>query len=493
MVSRWRHPLAGFALAVAGGCLWSLVLERDPAPWLAWLALVPLVLLLAFERHGALWGWLHGIVFWLVSIRWIAPTLVTFGGIPPALSWVLLCLLAAYLALQHAIFVGLGSKVFRRSVVWALVALPGLWVGLEWLRGVAFGGFPWNLAAYAWTEMPGALPFAAWGGAWGVSWAIVFTNLGLALAAHRRQLAPAALGVLLPLLGLALAGRFSRPEPGSPLAPEIAVLQPNASLEHQDGEDVRSNYRKVVGLAETACAEGPALLLWPESAAWPFIYGRSPELERDLDRLVDRGCEVIFNTVSLEGETMFNSALLVGGEGVEGRYDKRQLVPWGERVPLSDVFPFIGKLARQAGEFTAGERLGLMPWQGETIGMAICYEVIFPAAVAEQVQAGASVLATVTNDAWYGDTAAPWQHFRAARFRAAENRRPLVRAALTGVSAIVGPRGEVVAQLGVGEEGLLRRQVAGRREIPPFTRAPWLVPLAGVVLTGCAIVSSRRK
>ncbi len=158
-----------------------------------------------------------------------------------------------------------------------------------------------------------------------------------------------------------------------------------------------------------------------------------------------------------------NSALIVDGGGIAGRYDKRHLVPYGEHVPLADWLPFMGRVARAAGDFTPGSSLGLLPWGEERIAAAICYEIIFPGAVAQQVRAGGSLLVTVTNDAWYGDTTAPWQHFRAARFRAAENRRPVVRAALTGVSGLIDRRGAVKGRLGVGEEGVLAGRVAGSR------------------------------
>jgi apolipoprotein N-acyltransferase len=120
--------------------------------------------------------------------------------------------------------------------------------------------------------------------------------------------------------------------------------------------------------------------------------------------------------------------------------------------------------------------------------VAICFEVTFPEEVADLVQAGATVLVTVTNDAWYGDTAAPWQHLRAARFRAAESRRPLLRAAITGVSAVIGPDGSLRGELGVGERGVLSAMVVGRRDVSPYSRAPRLVPALASVLGLFAIL-----
>jgi apolipoprotein N-acyltransferase len=167
--------------------------------------------------------------------------------------------------------------------------------------------------------------------------------------------------------------------------------------------------------------------------------------------LAQSGCSVLLNTVleSEEGDT--NSALLISSTGKPRRYDKRHLVPFGEFVPMAGWLPFLDKLARNAGDFAAGEGPALLRWGEQEIGAAICFEIVYPAPLAEQVRHGATVIVTITNDAWYGDSSAPWQHFRAARFRAAENRRTVLRAAITGVSAIIGPDGSVQQFLGVGD------------------------------------------
>ena len=178
---------------------------------------------------------------------------------------------------------------------------------------------------------------------------------------------------------------------------------------------------------------------------------------------------------------------MVSAEGPVGSYAKRKLVPWGEYIPLKDVLPFMGKVARAAGDFTPGSDLGLMPWGDERLAPAICYEVIFGSAVAEQVRAGATLLVTITNDAWYGDTWAPFQHFRAARFRAAENRRPLIRAALTGISGLIDRRGHVTGRLGVGERGVLRGRIAGSQDLSPYSREP----MGGAGVERCCWRSSR--
>lgn len=466
-------------LAVVGGLAWGLCFGPEPTSWLSWVALVPLVLLLGRPRP-LLWGWLHGIVFWGVSMPWLIDTLRTYGGLPIVFSWIAFALLIVFLGSGHALFAWLGARLKHRGG-WALYgAVPALWVVLELVRGLPIDRFPWNLAAYAWVDVPGVLPLASWIGAFGVSGLVVLVAVCLAEGLLRRRPDKAAWGVLAVVSLLVLAGRFAFAEPVGERR-TVLVVQPNTPIITPD--EGWLHYQRLVDMSTKACeGAGPGLLIWPESAVWPFNYVRSPQVRADVAELVAAGCPVILGAAFFEGQDVYNAALLVGPGGEMGRYAKRRLVPYGEYVPLSKMLPFIGTLARAVGNFTPGHEVGLLPWEDERLAMAICYEVVFPAAVAEQVQAGATALVTITNDAWYGDTAAPHQHFRAVRFRAAENRRPMMRAALTGISALVDARGAVRSELGVGEEDVIVGRLAGIRTLSPYTRAPWLVPSLALLL-----------
>ncbi len=412
----------------------------------------------------------------------------------------MLLLLAGYLALFHLAFCALGARLWRSGGLLAVAGAAALWVGLEWLREHLISGFPWNLAAYAAVETPGLLPLASWVGSFGLSFLVLLANGGLARAAVRGRWRTWAWAAAVPLVVLAWGARWAAPGPpgapgGGPAGGEVRVLQPNiASLGEWSPAANRDNYRRLIRLSLAACGEGGALLVWPESAAWPYSYEEDGFLRRDLRSLAERGCPVLLNSTTRAGERYFNSALLVDGGGAVGRYDKRHLVPYGEYVPApARLLPFVGKVARSAGDFAPGGRAAPIAWGRESIGTSICFEIIFPGEVAEMVRAGATVLATITNDSWYGDSSAPWQHFRAARFRAAENRRPLVRAAITGVSGVIAADGSVVEALGIFEEGWIARRVAGRRDLAPFTRAPWLVPLLCSLFAGFAILRAARS
>ncbi len=500
-------------LAPVAGALWATAFGVHGQVIAPWLSLAPLFLLLAGRRSRSAFGlgWLHGTAFWLVSIPWIVPTLRTYGGLAPWLAALLLLALALYLGLYTAIFAALGTNLWRRGDLLALAALPALWVALEWLRGWLFSGFPWNLAGYAWTEVAGALPLAAWIGVWGVSYLVVFANGSVARVVADRSWRPAG-WLLVPLLLLPVGGRWAVPPSGiealagdgatsgvdglpdavpeAPWGSPVRVIQPAIYNQvRYDPQVTSDDIQRLFALSRRACDVPGALLVWPESAAWPYELGRDPLYREDVERLAARGCPVLLNSTTETADgRYFNSAYLVGPRGVLARYDKRHLVPFGEYVPLKGVFSFLDRLARNAGDYSAADRVRLLPWSGNRLGMAICFEVTFPDEVAELARAGATALVTITNDAWYGDTSAPWQHFRAARWRAAETRRPLVRAAITGVSAVIGPDGSVRRLLGVGEEGVLRARIVGRSDLSPFARRPWAVPAAAALLAAFAIV-----
>lgn len=544
-------PLAPYLVALAGGLLWGAAFGRTP--WLisGWLVLAPLIVLLGHPKAGRL-AFLHGLAAWTLALSWIPGTLIGFGGLPKPAAIVCLLILASYLALYQLAFARFGRALWLRGGAWALLGLPALWVALEWLRGHLIGGFPWNLAAYAWVDVPGALPLSAWIGAFGISFLVLFANVGVALAwrqpsaspgyadlrpappeksagetpAHpgttRIRLAPLALAILIPLLLLGVAGRsahrwvlghhIERMEAGD-FGRAVRIVQPNLPIRKDwDPQEAYRDYKKAIDLASESCEPG-ALVVLPESALWPFSYERDPVVQSDLAALTARGCSVIFNAQTEAGEAaIFNSAYLLapapaGQAPIASRYDKRHLVPFGEYIPFSAVLGWVGRMARGIGEYTPGTAPTLLPWNGgpgpdpsaagsiatshDRIGMAICYEVVYPEEVAELSQVGATLLATVTNDAWYGDTAAPHQHLRAARFRAAENRKTLLRAGLTGISALIAPDGSERQRIALGTTGVIRAHVWGESEITPYARAPWLPPLLCSVGALFAIIRRR--
>ncbi len=482
-------------VALAGALAWALCFHGDTGPVvLSWLALAPIVWLLP-QRRGFLLGSLHGVIYWLAAVPWVAHAIGVFGGLPRSLALVLLLGLAIYLALYQVVWVFVGRRLLLAGRDHtALFTLPALWVALEWLRGPVLTGFPWNLAAYAWVDFPGALALSSWGGAWLVSFLVVFVNMGVGLAVLRRRPVLALVPALLALLVLAVAGRWAVPEHEAQGSISVRLIQPNTGiLDWQDSEAILDAYRELLELSWKACDRPGVLILGPESAAFPFVFERDRRLVSDLDALASKGCSVLLNSIHRTETEVFNSAFLVSDREETGRYDKQHLVPWGEYVPLADFLPFVGTLAREAGNFTAAEELRLLTLGEQKLGVSICFEIVFPDEVVERVREGASILVTLTNDAWYGDSSAPRQHYRAARFRAAETRRTVLRAALTGISAIIAPDGSPMELLPLGEHGILQARVGGKTEVSPFVRRPWLVPSVCSLISLFAILFAFRR
>ena len=300
----WRSLWLGFA--VAGGVLWAGCFGISAFRIAPWIALAPLFLL--FDRRGAtalVFAW--GVAYWAISLHWIVPTMVTFGGLSAALTWPLFGLLAATLALYPTAVVALTGRVWRspRPLV-GMLAVAATWVALEWVRSWMLTGFPWNLAAYAWLEVPGALAASTLLGAYGVSFLVVWANAGVARGLADRDWRPLAWGLLVPLAVLGTAWRWNERAlaDGSSRSGvlEARVLQPDIpNLTVWDPARNASDYRRLIAQSLEACDRPGTLLVWPESAAWPRRLGEDARLEQDLRELGRRGCSVILNTARREG------------------------------------------------------------------------------------------------------------------------------------------------------------------------------------------------
>ncbi len=483
-------------LAIAAGGLWGAGFLEPQRPLATLLAPVAVAFLLPETTRPFLRGWLCGVVAWTVSLSWIAPTVVTFGLLPGWVGGLALALLAGYLALFHGAFVAVGSRLWQQGG-WRLhLGVPATWVLLELARGWLLTGFPWNPASHLWMELPGFLHAAALLGSWGLSFVVIGVGVGVARGISTRTPIVATATLLAYAALLAAGARFGAAEELERSAQlEVRILQPNSPARPVfDPRVVEADYRRLQQMSQEACWPR-TLLIWPESAAWPFSWQEDRFLREQIFHLNQQGCAVLFNTPYTVGERTFNSTLLVtpeAGTDEPERYDKRHLVPFGEYVPLARWIPLLPRIARAAGDFAAAEAPRLLSWRGEALGVAICYEVVFPFEVAALVRQGATVLVTVTNDSWYGMTAAPWQHLRAARFRAAELRRWMLRSAITGISARIDPFGEIRDSLGVGALGTIAATVEGIRTTTVFSAVPWLVPVLSLLCVSGAWISKRR-
>lgn len=487
--------------ALAGGGVLALAFPKPGLHPLAWLALVPL--LLAVRGRDAWRAWLLGMGFGLVlragTLYWLTHAMTRFGG----LSWPLALLatgaLAAYLALYQGAFAVVAARTELRDASGA-VLLAATWTGLEMLQGILFSGFPWALLGYAGGGWAPLLQVADVAGVWGLGFLVVLVNVALAaLVLHGRSgLRPAALAGLAVALAVgygsfrlatappAPTGRLldaagtasALPEgPGGSL--DVGVVQGNVSQDRKwDPASRAALVDRHLELSRRAMEAGADLVVWPESS-WPDPLG----VERDIDArrrigelAADHGAGVLVGSVHVDDDgEVANAAVLFGPDGgLAGRYDKVHLVPFGEYLPLRDWLPdSLGPLVQAVGALRPGEaeqRLLGEDVEGlPRLGLAICYEIVFPGLVRRGTERGAELLVTITNDAWYGTTSGPYQHYSMARFRAVENRRWLVRAANTGISGIIDPWGREASRSRLDTRAVL---VAGVR--PGSARAPYL-------------------
>ena len=451
--------------------------------WLAWFALVPLLSSLntLSPKESFRLGILAGLVHYLTLMYWIAYTLKTFGHLPLYIGIPILFLFCSYLALYLGIFSWTMVKLTPKPVL-SLLVIPVFWVSLEYIRSHLLSGFPWELIGYSQYKLLHLIQISDIFGVYGLSFLVVFCNatilmvflffrkrkwLGTKVNKHLAAGAVSVFGIV--FIGvwfygtqrinwidqLASISAFSR----------ISIIQGNIDQEIKwDPRFQIATTDKYIGLSLQAKKENPDLIVWPETAT-PFYFLYDIALTKRVQKGIKKtGTSFLFGSPSFKPVAnivkYYNSAyLLDSGAMVLGRYDKAHLVPFGEYIPFKKWFPFLGKIIEQVGDFWPGKPGHAIDWGEYRLGMLICYEIIFPTLAREMVKNKASLLINITNDAWYGKTSAPHQHFSMAVFRAVENRRALVRSANSGISGFIDPAGRIVSSSPLFKDAVMTRSI----------------------------------
>ncbi len=439
----------------------------------------------ARSRRGAFGtGWWFGLGHFSVGLYWIAHALLVepekFGWMIPfatlGLGGVLAC------------FTGVATLLARQSGVEGAGRVPMLaatWTLMEWVRSWAFTGFPWNPVGSVWDPVLPILQIGAVAGIFGLSWFTVVVATLPALAGdalpRRVRLAALAKAVAFPLILYAWGSARLADAPSQVVdGVTLRLVQANIGQSHKWRDDLRlAHFQAHLELSQSPGLDAVTAVVWPETAA-AFFLDLDERRRAEASTAAPPGGWLLAGAprVAQEPFQVWNSLLAIGPDArLGGIYDKVHLVPFGEYVPLRGLLPQALNIG--GADFTPGPGLRTMTLPGlPPFSPLVCYEAIFPGAVVGRDQPRPHWLLNITNDAWFGLSAGPYQHLASARMRAIEEGLPLVRVANTGISAVFDGLGRPVARLGLGERGVVDAPLPKALADPtPFGRWGNLVPL----------------
>ena len=483
--------ILNWILALSSAGLLVLLFPPFGFAWLAPVALAPLLIACAREDR---WQWRFafghaaGVVYWFGICHWIQWTLEHHGGMSGAFAWFCFALFCLAKAVQLGAFAALSGMVMRKW--FALPAIAAIWVAIEWTH--SYTGFEWLNLGNAASDMALPLRLAPVTGVWGLSFA--FALMGAVIAAvivaltMRRPSHPAVWLLALPCL--VLLPDLPDARKGSATA---VVVQPNIDDDSVWSEDLLASTERRMRIFSLSVAGGDRsadVIVWPEVPA-PF-YDSDSAFAGFIGGIARQAKSGLLTGVVARTATgaPLNSALLIDENGNRvSRYDKVNLVPFGEFVP----WPFgliTRKVSTEAGEFAAGQNIVISKLAGRTLGTFICYESVFPGYIRQFASSGAQVLFNISNDSWFGKTAARYQHLLIVRMRAAENKRWIVRATNDGITGVIDPAGRVGRTLPEYQEASARVQYNYIGEQTFYTKhGDWFVLLCAILSLG-AITSA---
>ncbi len=463
-------------LVVLSGVLAGLSFPKYGFSLIAWVAYMPLLFSIKqitgnkIVLKSYLYGFVSGFITNIILLYWVVVAMNEYGNINLAVSILGLVLLAAILSALYSGTFTMFIKIFwNDSESGELLFIPILWVLLEYARTFLFSGFPWELLGYSQYKNLSLIQISKFTSVYGVSFLVMLFNVFLyeciswwyntkSIRTEKYPFLFAKTITVLVLITAALIyGDISKENTKSAINhpnDEITVglIQGDIDQNHKwDPVYQKNTIASYFALSQQAYDQlHPKLIIWPETAT-PFFFQSDLNYQDRISNFVrSLGIYLFFGSPAYDytssGVHYFNSAFLMGPDGnIIGRYDKRHLVPFGEYLPLKHIFFFLKKLTGSIGAFTPGRQNNLLKFDNVRIGTLICYEIIFPQLSAYDVRDGANLLVTITDDAWFGNTSAPYQHLSMAVFRAVENDRFVVRAANTGITAVISPTGKILA------------------------------------------------
>ncbi|MDH2998143.1 apolipoprotein N-acyltransferase [Pasteurellaceae bacterium LFhippo2] len=455
------------------------------------------------ERKAALIStFLWAVSYFAIGVNWVRISMIQFGGVPEVVSYLAVLLLACYLALYPLLF----SYLRQRFNLTNPLALASIFTFTEFLRETVFTGFPWLQFGYSLIDSPFA-NLATIFGVEGLTFFVIATSgyiLQIIYGFAKKQ--PISTGCIA-VITLCVIGFITKFVPSTELdksvePQKISLVQGNIE-QKMKWDPVHFDYtvKTYEGLIRPLLGNSNVIIL-PESAIPALEYQIEPLLQQLQMAGAEKGSEVIIGTLHRDQVGMYNSAVVLGNQNQPyslanaQRYNKHHLVPFGEYVPFGSLLDWMREVFVLPINLSQGNYIQKPLVAGNRrFNMAICYEIIYGGQVQQNQKAGnADYLLTITNDAWFGTSIGPWQHFQMARMRALELGKPLLRAANTGITAFVDGKGQVISQLPQFEEGVLTAEIqstVGQTIFGQFGR--WLIwGLCAVMLLGTVFLKRRR-
>jgi apolipoprotein N-acyltransferase len=466
MLEHIKISIHRYAPALLSGLLLMLCFPKVDLTPLAWIALAPLLVSLWDKKpkEALMSGFLTGIFYFFGTLYWISHSITYYGSVPLVISLFFVFLLCLYLSIYPALFALIFSHKIRTTRLPALLLAPVFWVSLEFIRSYAFTGFPWSSIGYSQYRFLYGIQVADITGIYGVSFLVVAVNGAIAdIFISKKRIAEMPLfpvrqtyisySILCAVMIAVFSyGYWRIHEHRQGNSVRVSVIQGNIEQDMK-WEPAYQNavIRTYEELSKEAAALSPSLVIWPETSL-PFYFDDSPR-SRDLVAFQRQlGTYLLFGSVVVKSPpsekspaSLTNSAILLDKNGnVSFKYDKIHLVPFGEYIPLRSIFFFIDKIVAGIGDYASGDKYIKAQTVFGSFGTFICYEIIFPGLVRKFYAKDGDFIVTITNDAWFGKTAGPYQHFSMAVFRAIENRKPVIRAANTGISGFIDSNGRIL-------------------------------------------------
>ncbi|WP_297209718.1 MULTISPECIES: apolipoprotein N-acyltransferase [Thermodesulfovibrio] len=455
--------------------------------FLTWIGFIPLFLFIYRTQDyksifkGSL---IFGLLFFFGNVYWIYHSLYHYGSVPLLFSYTVVILLSSYLALYPVVFSLLYKNLLKNNLPTSLYA-PFIWVSLEVLRTYFMTGFPWAIIGYSQYKFLLISQISDITGIYGISFIVVLFNcfiFDLWLFRERKIYQPlmpyytiiiSSCLVIIVLVVYISYGAIMLNDNYNSKKIKIAVIQGSIPQDEKwDQKRVEQIIDIYKNLTKKANDLKPDLIVWPETAI-PFVFDRDKHFTSELINFVKQeGIYLLFGSVMERQKNSYtNSAVLLDSNGVTAYlYDKIHLVPFGEYVPLRKFLFFIEKLTVGSVDYQKGESYSLAITPFGKFSTLICYEIIFPGQVRKFYQKGGNFIVNITNDGWFGKTSGPYQHFSMAVFRAIENRKPLVRAANSGISGFIDSKGRIIEKTNLFDRTYLVSDIYPNEKITFYTK-----------------------